>query len=232
MLKMFPILSLLPLAFGCVVHKIERIELNEGRATIVRDSINHMPQIIVWSDFALYSQGVKDWMTVASQRFNNPVLFFCHGGVKSVETTLPNGMRLAKNEWWVFPDHPRKPVSANEVARTLAQMYPDRDIVFMSCNPGGFELNVPRVWYTKKNNWVVPDPFAIGNVFGHERRRDFDAVGSIWEFVSYDGRDLQPATQPTTQPTTAPTTQPSTRPVTVAGTVEYRGAGWQSPQIR
>jgi hypothetical protein len=230
MLKSIPVLLLAFISFGCVslplLSEPPQKPYRDDAITIFKDSVNNMPSSIVWNDFGTYRAGTEEWREEANKRFNNPILFHCHGGIH-METYEENGKTVVVEEWWVYPDPPRKPMPAAELARSLANLYPDRDIVLLTCNPGGFDLNVKRVWYTKRNVWTIPDAYATG-FYAHEQIRDYDAVGSIWEFVSTNGRyfgakfpvtetpTTKPTTRPTTRPAVAPHAKPSTRPAVPA----------------
>jgi hypothetical protein len=110
-------------------------------------------------------------------------------------------------------------MSAQAAADMLANLYPDRDIVFTACNVNGYPLRTKRVFYAKQAVWIIPDDHQSWfPLFRHETKREFDTVGNIWEFVSYDGHEAGPVNlvdrrptnpPPSTQPTTAPTTSPS-----------------------
>jgi hypothetical protein len=143
------------------------------------------PNIICWSSKDIDSNSQKLWLLEARRRFNNPILFACHGGYEFVEKQIGD-TKVVELEWWVYPDAPRQPMSAQSAADFLANLYPDRDIVFTACNENGYELNTKRVFYAKSKVWIIPDDMQSGPVF-HETKRNEGDVGSIWEFVSYDG---------------------------------------------
>jgi len=133
---------------------------------------------IVWEDSDYFREGAADWQTVAAQRFKNPIVFACHGGVHREFLASAAGLYV-RSSWWVLPDDGRQPQSVESLAQTLANLYPERDIVLVCCNPGGFDLDVPRVWYCRRPVWVIPDTFI--------KHAAEDGAGSIWEFVSYSG---------------------------------------------
>jgi hypothetical protein len=217
---LFAVLSGCSPSFPPTTVKIYR----DDAITIIKDSVNNMPQSLIWNDFGMYNCGSAEWLLEASKRFNNPVVFHCHGGIRTDIVRNPNGTLTTLHEWWVYPDPPRSPMRIDDLATTLTNLYPDRDIVLVTCNPGGFDINVKRVFYAKRNVWTIPDANATG-FYAHEQIRDFDTVGSIWEFVSNGGlggpattQPAAPTTRPTTAPSTRPTTQPATRPTTVPTT--------------
>jgi hypothetical protein len=163
----------------------------------------NFPSVISWNA-ELDGDSQKLWLTEARKRFVNPVLFACHGGYEINEIKVGDET-VTDIQWWCYPDAPRKPMSVQAAADTLANLYPDRDIVFTVCNPQGSEIKTKRVWYAKQKVWIVPDDFQPSfEWMRHETDRDFDGVGSIWEFVSYDGHIEQPIakTNPIKQPTT------------------------------
>jgi hypothetical protein len=102
------------------------------------------------------------------------------------------------------------------VAAVLRNMYPDRPVVIIACNPGFYDLDIPNIWYVKGSVWVIPDEWANGLRY-HEKDRipptkktvDTQLVGSIWEFISCGKASEEPASQPS-NPKTGPATQPHT----------------------
>lgn len=200
------------LSVGGCFHKPNKL-IQQSQRLVVNPNL---PNVITWSA-DVNQDAMRYWLTEARRRFTNPIVFAAHGGYEFVENKVGD-LTVIELQWWIYPDAPRKPMSAQAAAETLANMYPDRDIVFTACNKNGFPLRVKRVFYAKKEVWIVPDDFQPSfKHMRHETGRDNDAVGSIWEFVAYDGHKAEPSyeiltaatTKPATQPTTHPTTQPA-----------------------
>jgi hypothetical protein len=194
--KIILLLTLI-LVSGCVSIDRTGIVL-DGKSTT-------MPQIIDWNrEIPTLQNSPEWWLKEASMRFKDPIIFTCHGGYHWFGT---------EKVWCVFPAPPRQMQPVYGLANTLANLYPNRDIILVTCNADGDLVGIgtlytKRVWYMPDGVvWMEPDwrgplakwyrPFWKGK-----------GTGSIWDFVSYDGRQLPPATAPTTVPTTAPTTRP------------------------
>ena len=116
----------------------------------------------------------REWYGEASKRLADPIIFSCHGGMR-------DGI------WVTCPDKPRVPVPVEDVARTLSNLYPNRNIVLICCNPAGVELDVPNVWYARSDVWCRPDALCSGPL-DHETKRGEGDAGSIWEFVTQGKR--------------------------------------------
>lgn len=107
--------------------------------------------------------GTTFWKLEASGRFNDPILISCHGGYRHFQ-------------WHMFPDH-QDPIPVWMVARVMGQMYPNRDIVLITCNERGHTLHGPsNVWYAKTD--VLASPH-----FGLPILYRFGPVGSANRFV-------------------------------------------------
>ena len=204
----YPVVFSLTLLFtsGCTIT-VGKQDAENGILPVKTDPFKYdLPEVIQWS----VVNGVKNapvyWIVEANKRFRNPVIFVCHGGYEYV-TKNYGDYTVSELEWWVYPDPPREPMSAQEAANTLANLYPDKDIVFVVCNILGHNLTTKRVFYGKKDVWVVPDNNIENGA--REKKRGYDGVGSIWEFVSYDGRLGIPNVTPLVLPTSRPTTLPS-----------------------
>lgn len=226
MLKYFIAVLMTVSAIGCAVNQ-PTDTLYTPAYTGVK-GLDSLPTLISWcKDLTGPSQEL--WLQSARKRFVNPVIFSCHGGYE-YKYKMVDGERIEYREWYLYPDEPREKMPADSAAKTLANLYPDRDVVFMACNEYGHTLTVRRVFYARQKVWIVPDEYQSPFKFlQHETLRDWDSVGSIWEFVAYDGGGkkldvipiwkpeiptTKPATVPATQPTTAPTTVPSSKPTT------------------
>lgn len=171
------------------------------------DNPNKLGNIISWNDDLNHTAYL--WLDKARDRFVDPVVFTVHGGYEFIDTQVGD-RTITTVEWWVFPDAPRKKMSAQTAADTVANLYPDRDILFVVCNENGYELRTPRVFYAKQDIWTVPDK-AFPLMF-REQTRDFGSTGNIWEFVAYDGHDAIEKHIVDDRPTYVPTTQPTTQP--------------------
>lgn len=136
------VVILIALILGCVKPDPEIIKL---RTDI---SLTTMPSIIQWNDFGkVDNNGIIYWYKEASSRFKDPIIFACHGGYKTV-----NGKEI----WYLFPDPPRRPQPVEEIANSLNNLYPNRQIFLIVCNEKGIPLTVSRVWYAKNRIWVMP----------------------------------------------------------------------------
>lgn len=127
----------------------------------------------------------------AARRFTNPVVVLCHGG------TDP-----ASRRWALYADNDRGgKMFTDEVAAAMAKRFPDRDIVFFSCNRDHHRINVPRVWYFTEVVWCMPDedskkldahklPIQIWTdhlITQRENTRGVGCAGSIWEAITQNG---------------------------------------------
>lgn len=108
------------------------------------------------------------WEEEVARRFPDALVVFGHGGD-------------IIGEWAIeTPDGPKK---LKDVAMSLTALYPDREIVFVSCNPGHYVINIPHVHTANANVWIVPDKYYIGSPFLPTRSQLFpEAVGNIFEF--------------------------------------------------
>ena len=180
----------------------------------VTATTNVMPQIIRWSDFGDYNDIGDLWLLEAKKRFKDPIIFVCHGG-SDWEVLALGPATLGQWVWSAGPISPRIPVPMKCVAAVLRNMYPNRPIILIACNPGFYDLDLPNVWYAKGSIWAIPDEWANGLRY-HEKHRipptketvETQMIGSIWEFISC-GSVLKPTSKPSS-PTTGPTTQPHT----------------------
>lgn len=112
-----------------------------------------------------------DWLTEARKRFKNPYILICHG-----DSASSGGKR-----WVLCPELPRLERPTKEEAERLHKAMPDRDIVLISCNECGADLNVPRVWYARRVVWSAPW-WAASPKFDPDK-----SCGNIWEFISCGG---------------------------------------------
>jgi hypothetical protein len=139
-----------------------------------------LPDIIQWSMFDV-AYGMDFWLMHARDRFENPVIFACHGEYETYTDTWGN----TRSEWFLYPDKPRKKQPAYEAARFLKNMYPDRDVVMIVCNKQGHIPKLAGVWVGMSEIWCVPDVSVLP--FTKPTPREIDpnkgGVGSIWEFV-------------------------------------------------
>ena len=140
-----------------------------------------LPDIIQWSAFPYSPRAGEQWLEEARTRFANPVIFICHG---QSEWGVDQWGETTKT-WWVYPDKPRRKQSANEVVRTLKNMYPNRDVVMVVCNPHGHKPVMAGVWIALHDVWVVPDFYTMmaPGLSHREIYPGVDAVGSIHEMI-------------------------------------------------
>lgn len=87
--------------------------------------------------------GVADWQREAATRFNSPVLIVAHGHTEDGRWTLaPDGM---------------PGVPAESAAKLLRLIWPNRPLVFISCNRDGHVLHgLPNVFYSTRVTWATP----------------------------------------------------------------------------
>lgn len=186
-MRLFVCIVLCAILLGCVPK-------NPPPPIYAKDGVS-MPTIIQWSTWERFAP--ERWLLEAKKRWNDPIVFICHGGCKTVPGTV-DGKPSFVNKWYACPDAPRKQLEMQEVARMLHNLYPDKDIVLVSCNDMGVDLNVPRVWYAQHSVWQMPDGYSSLPLLQHEQMVGYGDVGTVWEFVTMGGK-RQPATQPTTR---------------------------------
>jgi hypothetical protein len=179
--------SLLILISGCITD----------RSTIKSsEHINEFPDIISWAnDPPFYEESGKWWMQEAKKRFNSPIIFICHG-----TTVEYSDNKFNYKTWYLVPNHStRTPIPTQTVATTLANMYPERDIVMVVCNKEGNCLKTKRIWYLPKGLVLAQPKIAdlTYNLRKHILEDGTIESGDIWDFVSYDEReDFTPTSQP------------------------------------
>jgi len=121
----------------------------------------------------------------ASRRFKDPVVIIGHGQDD-----------LLNNKWTLWADEDRGgKMVVEELALEMARRFPDRDIIFFTCNENNQRINVPRVWYFTNIVWAVSDidslaieakkkplELIVHKIFtGRENTRGAGYAGSIWE---------------------------------------------------
>jgi hypothetical protein len=128
--------------------------------------------LIVWSSYI--RQDVPElWLAEARRKVDNPLLFMCHG------MSVPVDGKLV---WYVNPDKPRKPQPVQEVARTLSNLYPDRNIILVVCNPAHERISIARVWYPERDVWIVPDEYC--DFLDLIERSEPQTIGTFADFTS------------------------------------------------
>lgn len=121
---------------------------------------SHDTQYLCWSKDL--NEGAPAWRDEAAKRFPGALVLVSHGSIGGSETL----------RWTIDVD-------ADALAEFLKHEYPNRPIVFVSCNPLGATLHVSGVWYAKDLVWLPPDSARV-------KPRDLTkepGVGSINEFV-------------------------------------------------
>jgi hypothetical protein len=128
--------------------------------------------------------GVEFWEAEASNRFKKPYVFVCHGSKSAphngVWVCVPDegiktyGKTSDENEYY---ESPRPDSNEDTVAWVLHDLMPDRDIVFISCNPNKLKITAPRVWYYP-NGSVWSYPWWAAN-----RKAPPGVADSIYQFV-------------------------------------------------
>jgi hypothetical protein len=111
--------------------------------------------------------GNAAWEVEALKRFDNPIIFQCHG-------TTRNGI------WVCSPDNlPQAPVET--IAAILAKLYPHREIVLCVCNRDGHVIHQKRVYYARQLVWSKP---IWPRVYTDEFGARWPITGSIWDFAN------------------------------------------------
>lgn len=133
------------------------------------------------------------WKNEATRRFDSAVVIECHGG------SIEDGKWVMKAGWQPW----EKLVPVETVIARYRALYPNRELILISCNPDHIVLHgYPHVWYAKSSIWVIPDraltPAMMRN--GEDRLRwdsgfdpvdasksrsdlDPDVVGSVFELI-------------------------------------------------
>ena len=74
-------------------------------------------------------------------------------------------------------------MAIESVLFTLRAEHPNRRIVVIACNPGGYVIDCPNVPYAMTNVWIIPD-VVVGPIEAIARELELgDAVGAMDEFV-------------------------------------------------
>lgn len=110
---------------------------------------------------------IEPWKEEISRRFPDAYVVFTHG-------TSLMGM-------WAM-ETPDGPASVQKYAEDLVAKYPDREIVFVVCNPGHYVINIPHVHYALDSVWMVPDRYTHGLFTISRSAFDPGVVGNIYEF--------------------------------------------------
>jgi hypothetical protein len=150
-----------------------------------RHTPSPMPDLIQWCSY-VEPNGDAGWMEECRMRWKKPVLFSCHGGYESYPVYDDKGRVVFQEVWVAYPQGGRKPIPVEWIAWVLHNLYPEHDIILSVCNAKGHDLHVPRVWYARGKVFTTPDghyPYTL-------IPRPHTSVGSVWDFVSYDGREL------------------------------------------
>ena len=124
-----------------------------------RTQITHTPYIIDWMPPTKMNEMSKYyWQKEVSKKINlsECVFLFCHGNVF--------------NETWILIPHSdslyeRKAMSVDSFLRTIRNIFPDKKIVLIVCNPGKITTSEKNVWYSKTNVWIIPDEIFERNSF-------------------------------------------------------------------
>jgi len=111
----------------------------------------------------------REWQKEAEKRFVHPVIVTVHG-------------RTVAGKWYCFPQHPRQMVLVADLAQSMHERFPGRDIVLIVCNEDGHAIHVPHVWYAQHKVWVRP----TASLYPWERgeRNKSVIVGDITQFVN------------------------------------------------
>lgn len=130
-----------------------------------------LPSVIVEPlDPTLEGEAAAQWRLEVQRRFPRAVVVIVHGG------------DYVRGEWTVKSSY-NHAEHADVVARRFKELYPDRVVVFVSCNPGHYHLGVPGVYYALDSVWVHPDR----NEGPHAAEvNDPEVIGNIFEFVKDD----------------------------------------------
>lgn len=143
----------MPQTFHTVSHHYAGIE--------VQSPISRWPHI---------TESLELWKREVARRFPTALIYAIHGNTDGTN--------------WVCLD-PKAPrsghmVKVRDLALQLRKENPDRVIVLIICNPGGFNLGIPGVFHAMDSVWFDPDKDADNTDPG--RQEDRGCVGNIFEF--------------------------------------------------
>ena len=103
------------------------------------------PSVIVEPlDETIPAESLADWRVEVQRRFPRAVVVIVHGG------------DFVRGQWVVRTSFNHVEPAA-DVVRRFQTEYPDRVVVFVSCNPGHIRLGVPGVYYALDSVWIIPD---------------------------------------------------------------------------
>lgn len=134
------------------------------------------------------------WRVEIARRVPNAVGILVHGGA------------FVQNEWIAGAGYAGHITLTTEIVKHYRDVYPDRVLVLLACNPGHLKLGIPGVYYSMSNVWCVPDRgvspdkakySVVNRKLGDFEFRDLyqledgvsrsqsepDVVGNIYEFV-------------------------------------------------
>lgn len=127
----------------------------------------HTDVITLSKDFEL---SAIQWMEQARLYFDDPLIVTGHG----LDSIGP----------WMQINEDNRIITVRTLALALHQIYPNRDIVLIICNPNHDDLDIDRVYYAKDIVYKVPDAYVTEIPFFGQREteRNFGNVGQIEEF--------------------------------------------------
>lgn len=180
--------KLLPYALMFIVAAIALFVTNRPEATTPPPTVQMEVMDESLQGFA------NDWKAEVARRFPDAVVVLCHGG------TFVEGQWLVKAQDYELPL-----MTTDQLAQHYKNLFPNRVLVLLCCNPGHLHLHVHGVYHAMDSVWCVPDR-AVSKHPGESRmklfpfpplpvqHRDLEGgdrwasdpgvVGNIFEFVT------------------------------------------------
>lgn len=146
-------LLLLAILLGCQPRRTDQMVLSPNYTVL------HYCEDLVWVQ--------EEWVIETQRRYDKFVLVLCHG------TELAG-------QWYATPDL-SPPLPVRELVRDVRRRFPERRIVLIVCNPGGFILREPGVSFATTLVWTLPDSF-VNPFANYMRDLPHNYVGDINEF--------------------------------------------------
>jgi hypothetical protein len=123
-----------------------------------------------------YTESIAAWKIEVARRFPTALIVFSHGG--AARTAL----RGSQPDWYLGPEvEGMIPTLVRDKAAELVRLYPNRVIVFISCNPSHIRLHgLPNVYYALDTVWQQTDKSGRN---GEAIQAEPNVVGNVFEFV-------------------------------------------------
>lgn len=112
-----------------------------------------------------------EWMDEVGRRYSDALVVFVHGDSDP------------RDQWYYRSRFDEDGGKVEDMLRALRLSNPNRRIVLVCCNPGGYNVTIPGVTYAASNVWLVPNSFqSAGKNFVRDALAG-PATGDIFEFV-------------------------------------------------